>query len=160
MSESSSDTDDSDELAPSKIMEVYVAEQNVLDSFVERLVMKIKARLGDGLSQRQCGPRKTIRRDHAGAHQHLVEDYFTEQPLYPESMFRTRFRMNRDLFQRIVSVLGQWSPYFTYRAASHHCKSVRQPCACYIGSLRLMHMQSLYILIFLYDQPKASQLLV
>ena len=65
MSESSSDTDDSDELAPSKIMEVYVAEQNVLDSFVERLVMKIKARLGDGLSQRRCGPRKTIRRDHA-----------------------------------------------------------------------------------------------
>ncbi|XP_010236560.1 uncharacterized protein LOC104584118 [Brachypodium distachyon] len=31
-------------------------------------------------------------------------------------MFRTRFRMNRELFLRIVNALGQWSPYFTYRA--------------------------------------------
>jgi hypothetical protein len=47
-----SESDDSDELAPSKIMEAYVAEQNVLDSFAERLMIKIKARLGGGLSQR------------------------------------------------------------------------------------------------------------
>ncbi|KAI4992431.1 hypothetical protein ZWY2020_051848 [Hordeum vulgare] len=31
-------------------------------------------------------------------------------------MFRTRFRMNKNLFLRIVNALGQWSPYFTYRA--------------------------------------------
>ena len=30
-------------------------------------------------------------------------------------MFRTRFRMNKCLFLRIVNSLGQWSPYFTYR---------------------------------------------
>jgi hypothetical protein len=116
MSESSQYTDDSDELAPSKIMETYVAEQNVLDSFDERLMIKIKTRLGVGVSQRQHGPRKRIRRDHGGAHDRLVEDYFAEHPLYPESMFRTRFRMNRDLFLRIVNALGQWSPYFTYMA--------------------------------------------
>jgi hypothetical protein len=52
MSESSPYTDDSDELAPSKIMEAYVAEQTVLNSFAERLTMKIKARLGGGLSRR------------------------------------------------------------------------------------------------------------
>jgi hypothetical protein len=28
-------------------------------------------------------------------------------------MFRTRFRMNKRLFLRIVDALGQWSPYFT-----------------------------------------------
>ena len=44
-----------------------------------------------------------------------MEDYFTEEPLYRESMFRTRFRMNRCLFLHIVDALGQWSPYFTYR---------------------------------------------
>jgi hypothetical protein len=109
-------SDSSDELAPSKIMETYVAEQSVLDSFARRLMVKIKARLGVGLSHRRRGPRKRILRDHAGAHQRLVEDYFAEQPLYPDSMFRTRFRMNRDLFVRIVNALGQWSPYFTYRA--------------------------------------------
>jgi hypothetical protein len=52
MSESSLYTDDSDELAPSKIMKTYVTEQNVLDSFAERLMLKIKARVGVGLSQR------------------------------------------------------------------------------------------------------------
>jgi hypothetical protein len=74
-------------------METYVAEQNVLDSFAERLMIKIKTRLGVGVSQRQRGPRKRIWRDRGGAHDRLVEDYFAEQPLYPESMFRTRFRM-------------------------------------------------------------------
>ena len=116
MSDSSSYSDDSDELAPSKIMEEYVAEQTVLDSFAERLMMKIKARISAGSSQRQSGPRKIIRRDHGGAHERLVEDYFAADPLYDESMFRTRFRMNKHLFLRIVNALGQWSPYFTYRA--------------------------------------------
>ncbi|XP_066167417.1 uncharacterized protein [Oryza sativa Japonica Group] len=30
-------------------------------------------------------------------------------------MFRTRFRMGRPLFLRIVSALGRWSPYFTLK---------------------------------------------
>ncbi|KAL6847238.1 hypothetical protein ACP4OV_023091 [Aristida adscensionis] len=105
----------SDELAPSKIMREYVAEQSALDSFARRLTMKIKAKISGRASKRQYGPRKTICRDHVGAHQRLVEDYFVEEPLYPESMFRTRFRMNRRLFLRIVNSLGQWSPYYTYR---------------------------------------------
>lgn len=106
----------SDELAPSKVMQLYgTHEQDVLDSFARRLMIKIKTRLGGGSSQRRHRPRKTIRRDHAGAHQRLVEDYFTAEPLYPARMFRTRFRMNRDLFLHIVDALGQWSPYFTYR---------------------------------------------
>jgi hypothetical protein len=78
--------------------------------------MKIKATFSSGERQRRYGPRKSIRRDHEGAHQRLVEDYFTEEPLYPNNMFRTRFRMNKRLFLRIVDALGQWSPYFTYRA--------------------------------------------
>lgn len=111
----SSYSDDSDDLAPSKIMREYVAEQSILDSFARRLSMKIKAKISGGVSKRQCGPRRSIPRDHVGAHQRLVEDYFAPEPLYPESMFRTRFRMNRNLFLRIVNSLGQWSPYFTYR---------------------------------------------
>ncbi|KAF0912672.1 hypothetical protein E2562_018929 [Oryza meyeriana var. granulata] len=94
MSDSYSYSDDSDELAPSKIIEKHFAEQSVLDSFARTLAMKIKAAFSAGVSQRQYGPRKSIRRDHGGAHERLVEDYFAAEPLYPESMFRTRFRMN------------------------------------------------------------------
>jgi hypothetical protein len=115
MSDSSSYSDDSDELAPTKIIEEHIAEQSILDSFARKLAMKFKTAFSTGVPQRQYGPRKSIRRDHVDAHQRLVEDYFAEEPLYPESMFRTRFRMNKSLFLRIVDALGQWNPYFTYR---------------------------------------------
>ena len=148
MSDSYSYSDDSDELAPSKIIEQHVAEQSVLDSFASTLTMKIKAAFSGGVSQRQYGPRKSIRRDHGGAHERLVEDYFAAEPFYPESMFRTRFRMNRRLFLRIVDALGQWSPYFTYRAdcagriGLSHCRSVQQPCACWLMAVLQMLLMS------------------
>ncbi|KAF0927014.1 hypothetical protein E2562_029239 [Oryza meyeriana var. granulata] len=84
MSDSTSYSDDSDELAPTKIIEEHVAEQSVLDSFARRIAMKIKAAFLAGVPQRQYGPRKSIRRDHGGAHERLVEDYFAAEPLYPE----------------------------------------------------------------------------
>lgn len=108
-------SDESDELAPSKILEEYVDEQSILDSFASKLTNKIKAKIFGGGGQRQFGPRKSISRDHVGAHQCLVADYFAAEPLYPDSMFRTRFCMNRSLFLRIVNALGEWSPFFTYR---------------------------------------------
>jgi hypothetical protein len=78
--------------------------------------VKIKTAFSIGVSKRRYSRRKTIRRDHEGAHERLVEDYFAEEPMYPDSMFRTRFCMNKRLFLRIVDALGQWSQYFTYRA--------------------------------------------
>uniref|UniRef100_A0A0E0MVV7 Uncharacterized protein n=1 Tax=Oryza rufipogon TaxID=4529 RepID=A0A0E0MVV7_ORYRU len=48
--------------------------------------MKIKAKISGGVSKRQCGPRRSIPRDHVGAHQRLVEDYFAPESLYPERL--------------------------------------------------------------------------
>jgi hypothetical protein len=73
----------SDELAPSKIIQEYVAEQSVLDSFARSLTVKIKNTFSVGVSKRRYGRRKTIRRDHECAHERLVEDYFAEEPIYP-----------------------------------------------------------------------------
>jgi len=115
MEDSSSYSEDSNDLAPSKIMREYVVEQSILDSFASRFAMKIKDKFSSGVSNRRYGPRKSIGRDHLGAHQRLVEDYFAAEPLYPESMFRTRLRMNRRLFLRIVNSLGQWFSDFTCR---------------------------------------------
>ncbi|RLM99376.1 uncharacterized protein C2845_PM06G11140 [Panicum miliaceum] len=64
MSDSSSYSKDSNELAPTKIIEEQHAEQSVLDSFARRLAMKMKDSLAAGVPQRQYGPRKSIRRDH------------------------------------------------------------------------------------------------
>lgn len=110
-----SSSSDSDELDPSKIIDEFIAEQDVLDSFARRLAAKIKVKLAAGIFRRRRCTRKVIWRDHVGAHQRLVADYFAENPVYPEGMFRSRFRMRRPLFLRIVRSLSQWSSYFTQR---------------------------------------------
>ena len=46
-------------------------------------------------------------------YEELVSQYFSEAPVYTDTMFRTRFRMRRSLFLQIVEALGKWSPYFT-----------------------------------------------
>lgn len=126
----------SDDLDPSKVLDKYISEQNVLDSFASRIIEKMKGRFGAGRLKRQGGTIKTIRRDHVDAHNRLVADYFAEHPLYPERMFRTRFRMHKPLFLRIVEALGQWSPYFTQgeialvTPASLHFKSAQQHFVC------------------------------
>jgi hypothetical protein len=94
-------------------LEEFSAEQQALDSLAGRILSKIKAKLGTS-SRHQT--RKYINRDREGAHQRLVADYFAEQPLYSDAMFRRRFRMRRHVFLHIVHALGRWSPYFTQRA--------------------------------------------
>ncbi|XP_066159807.1 uncharacterized protein [Oryza sativa Japonica Group] len=138
MSDSSSySSSNSDDLDPSKVLDKYISEQNVLDSFASRIIEKMKGRLGAGRSKRQGGTRKTIHRDHVDAHSRLVADYFAEHPLYPEWMFRTRFRMHKPLFLRIVEALGQWSPYFTQREDCSSRTSLSPPQKC-TAALRML----------------------
>nr|XP_015638597.1 uncharacterized protein LOC107280959 [Oryza sativa Japonica Group]AAV43824.1 hypothetical protein [Oryza sativa Japonica Group]AAV44104.1 hypothetical protein [Oryza sativa Japonica Group] len=127
----------SDDLDPSKVLDKYISEQNVLGSFASRIIEKMKGRFGAGRLKRQGGTIKTIRRDHVDAHSRLVADYFAEHPLYPERMFRTRFRMHKPLFLRIVEALSQWSPYFTQRGdcSGHTSLSPLQKCT---AALRML----------------------
>ena len=57
--------------------------------------------------------RRSINRNREVAHQRLIEDYFSENPLYGEEIFRRRFRLSKELFLRIVSDLEQEYMYFT-----------------------------------------------
>ncbi|CAA7023571.1 unnamed protein product [Microthlaspi erraticum] len=43
----------------------------------------------------------------------LINDYFSENAIYPEAIFRRRFRMNRPLFMRIVNKLSDL-PFFQH----------------------------------------------
>ncbi|XP_047965349.1 uncharacterized protein LOC125209811 [Salvia hispanica] len=58
--------------------------------------------------------RRTIWRDHVGAHQRLVEDYFGDNPRYPAEIFRRRFRMSQRLFIHIANTLAQRYRQFAY----------------------------------------------
>ncbi|XP_042027211.1 uncharacterized protein LOC121774391 [Salvia splendens] len=50
--------------------------------------------------------RRTIPRDHTGAHQRLMADYFGDNPRYPPEIFRRRFRMSQQLFTHIATTLA------------------------------------------------------
>ncbi|KAJ0799754.1 hypothetical protein HanPI659440_Chr03g0095041 [Helianthus annuus] len=49
------------------------------------------------------------------AHETLVNDYFSDEPLYNDEIFRCRFRMSRRLVTRIANDLAGLDPFFTQR---------------------------------------------
>jgi hypothetical protein len=73
--------------------------------------MEEKSSLHHRAPQRQS----YIRRNHLQAHKGLFLDYFAESPLYPQKMFRRRFRMRLPLFCRILSAVEVHEPYYVQR---------------------------------------------
>ena len=59
--------------------------------------------------------RQKIWRDRIDAHNRLMRHYFVENPTYPESYFRRRFRMSTDLFRRIAEKLASHDRFFQQR---------------------------------------------
>ena len=57
--------------------------------------------------------RQKIWRDRIDAHNRLMRHYFVENPTYPESYFRRRFRMSIELFGRIAEKLASHDPFFS-----------------------------------------------
>ncbi|XP_024010444.1 uncharacterized protein LOC112085461 [Eutrema salsugineum] len=60
-----------------------------------------------------------IEREREQGHLRLWNDYFSEDATYPAHIFRRRFRMNKDLFLRIVDRLSHEIPYFQLRRNGH-----------------------------------------
>nr|XP_043639413.1 protein ALP1-like [Erigeron canadensis] len=59
--------------------------------------------------------RVPVDRDRIEAHARLMHDYFAEERRYPPRLFRRRFRMSKNLFERIVGDLEARYPYFQMR---------------------------------------------
>lgn len=62
------------------------------------------------------GRQPNLNRDTYSGHCRLMLDYFAPIPVYPPHIFRRRFRMQKDLFMRIVDQLGENDVYFTQRS--------------------------------------------
>ena len=62
--------------------------------------------------------RANIPRSRVEANERLMRDYFGGNPIYGSDMFRRRFRMSRELFERIVQDLQEKFRYFTQRFES------------------------------------------
>jgi hypothetical protein len=59
---------------------------------------------------------KVIERDLASGHTRIFRDYFAENPVYPDNVFRRRFRISRNLFAKIESDLVSHDDYFQQKA--------------------------------------------
>ena len=72
-----------------------------------------------------------------GAHEKLVNDYFSDEPLYNADIFRRRFRMSRRLFTRIANDLAGLDPFFTQRpdARNYEGFTTLQKCTAAIRQL-------------------------
>ncbi|XP_042059328.1 uncharacterized protein LOC121803789 [Salvia splendens] len=64
--------------------------------------------------------RQIICRDHVGADQRLMEDYFGDNPRYPPEIFHRRFRMSQRLFIHIATTLAQ-----RYRTLRQFCNAIQ-----------------------------------
>ncbi|XP_074318857.1 uncharacterized protein LOC141655690 [Silene latifolia] len=62
--------------------------------------------------------RRNIERNREEGHNQLYNDYFMD-PVYPEELFRRRFRMHKHLFMRIVTALSANDRFFQQRAGGN-----------------------------------------
>ena len=72
-----------------------------------------------------------------GAHENLVNDYFSDAPFYNTDIFKRRFRMSRRLFTRIADDLAGLDPFFTQRpdARNYEGFTTLQKCTAAIRQL-------------------------
>ncbi|XP_047942805.1 uncharacterized protein LOC125189585 [Salvia hispanica] len=72
---------------------------------------------------REIRYRRTIPRDHVGAAERFMAEYFSANPRYPAEIFRRRFRMSQPLFTHIATTL----------ADRYDCFNLRSDCTGRIG---------------------------
>lgn len=58
------------------------------------------------------GKHPNLKRDISSGHNRIYADYFADEPVYTDAMFRRRFRMSRPLFLRVVNAVEERSSYF------------------------------------------------
>jgi hypothetical protein len=60
----------------------------------------------------RTGRVSSFERDFAKAHDNIYRKYFADDPIYPESIFRRRYRMPSALLKKIISELQLHDTYF------------------------------------------------
>ena len=81
--------------------------------------------------------RAYIERNLEAGHDRLWNDYFSEDSTFSPHLFRRRFRMNKELFLRIVHGLSEYIPFFQQRrdATGRFGLSPLQKCTAAIRML-------------------------
>ncbi|XP_057809119.1 uncharacterized protein LOC131023592 [Salvia miltiorrhiza] len=93
--------------------EQSVAEHNrQLDRIIENVVIQAASLSVQPTNHAVRARRRYIERRREIGHEGVFEQYFSEDPIYPLEYFRTRFRMRKPLFERIMNKLVATDRYF------------------------------------------------
>ncbi|XP_057440104.1 protein ALP1-like [Lotus japonicus] len=93
-------------------LEAYLEKSKREDTYVLNHFRERRNLILEGSAPRG---RKYLSRDHAGANQRLIDDYFSNEPTYDDGIFRCRYRIQKHVFLRIVADLSSSDSYFTQR---------------------------------------------
>ncbi|XP_042446923.1 uncharacterized protein LOC122031797 [Zingiber officinale] len=88
-----------------------IDERRMLQLYEQRQTIRQRAQSSSGRTQR----RRYLNRDREVGHICLFNDYFSDDPVYPDDIFRRRFRMKKELFLRIVDVVKNHFEYFQWK---------------------------------------------
>jgi hypothetical protein len=102
--------DESDEEIDSLISFITQASCHITQNNTTVVAAAVSCFRGRGGSRRGKAP--NIERNRHARHEWLQNAYFVEKPLFPEQVFRRRFRMHRALFMQLVEELCAADPYF------------------------------------------------
>eukprot|EP00475_Leptophrys_vorax_P044887 TRINITY_DN9155_c0_g1_i1.p1 TRINITY_DN9155_c0_g1~~TRINITY_DN9155_c0_g1_i1.p1 ORF type:complete len:121 (-),score=36.60 TRINITY_DN9155_c0_g1_i1:79-441(-) len=91
---------------------MYFFEDDELDDFMNKLISEQGMGVGVEMPSSRFGKHPNIDRSMDEDHQRICKDYLAEDPVYPEPMFRRRFRMPSDLFKKIVSDVEAHDSFF------------------------------------------------
>ncbi|XP_071699093.1 uncharacterized protein [Rutidosis leptorrhynchoides] len=89
-----------------KIVDDDSSDDELLLGVIGSCAEELDREAGEGSSQAPPRPPRAriyIPRDREGATERLHRDYFAESPTYPDSKFKRRYRMQPQLFERIIS---------------------------------------------------------
>ncbi|CAM8914477.1 unnamed protein product [Rhodiola kirilowii] len=89
------------------------AMDETCNSFVMDAVAFVTTGDEDDVQPRRRRPNQQRQRGPRG--QNLLDDYFIEHPIFPERDFRRRYRMSRNLFNRIKTTLCNHDPFWRQR---------------------------------------------
>ncbi|XP_071683761.1 uncharacterized protein [Lolium perenne] len=96
----------------------------------------IGRRGGSAPGSRKCKPRQWME-----GYCMLYADYFADNPLHGEAIFRHHFRMSRKLFLRIVYALREYDSYFRCKLDCTKDDGVFRPPKVHGGYADLWNME-------------------
>ncbi|XP_048618668.1 uncharacterized protein LOC111208289 isoform X1 [Brassica napus] len=132
MASSSHNTFDQDDESFDQYFDQY------FDDYFDQTLENLANNYGDQEVERRRRKKWVhIERNWEEGDQRLWNDYFSENPTYPENLFRRRFRMNKSLFMRIVDRLSNEVEYFREKkdALGRRSLSALQKCTAAIRVL-------------------------